>query len=146
MILDEGTKPGINKKLTPRWKGPYKIIQIIGDTNYKIQTINKKKKKSFVVHRNKIKRYFGAVTESHIMVNKRTQVRAEDLEPVRAVVTHTTEPPVRSTPNHPETRTGAATPQNETVTIGHENISLTDPVMPTETDQYPRRERKRHPD
>ena len=71
LILDQGPKKGLNKKLMPRWKGPYRVLQVISETNYKIQTINTLRKRTFVVHRNKIKRYHGNATVTEIPIETR---------------------------------------------------------------------------
>ena len=71
LILDQGPKKGLNKKLMPRWKGPYRVLQVISETNYKIQTINTLRKRTFVVHRNKIKRYYGNATVTEIPIETR---------------------------------------------------------------------------
>lgn len=47
----ESVRQGRSKKLGPQWSGPYKIIEKIGETNYRI----KKGRKEKIVHANKLK-------------------------------------------------------------------------------------------
>lgn len=53
-LLNEKTKPGKSKKLTPHYEGPYKIIEVNSPVNCTLQIKNKKSK----VHVNKLKQAF----------------------------------------------------------------------------------------
>jgi hypothetical protein len=53
----EATKVGVAKKLSHRWNGPYKIINILNETNYCIKPTDRKGRKS-VVHHSRLKRCF----------------------------------------------------------------------------------------
>ena len=55
-VLDTAKLKGISKKLSHRWKGPYKIVDVIDDANYKIKTLNGKR--SLIVNKCKLKRCF----------------------------------------------------------------------------------------
>ena len=48
--------PGIDIKLGDAWKGPYKIVEKLGEVNYRIVEIGKKRKQR-VVHANTIKAF-----------------------------------------------------------------------------------------
>ncbi len=51
-LSDKAKKKGVNKKLQPRWKGPYVITGVINELNYYIKHINTKR--TTLVHRNRL--------------------------------------------------------------------------------------------
>lgn len=53
-LLVENFKEGRSRKLQPKWCGPYTILEVVGETDYKIQMGRSKK----VVHGNKLKSYY----------------------------------------------------------------------------------------
>ncbi len=55
-ILDTAKLKGVSKKLSNRWKGPYRITDVIDDANFKVRTINGKK--TLVVNKCKLRRCF----------------------------------------------------------------------------------------
>ena len=55
-VLDTAKLKGVSKKLSNRYKGPYKIVTVIDDANYKVKTINGKK--TTIVNKARMKRCF----------------------------------------------------------------------------------------
>ena len=55
-VLDTATLKGVSKKLSNRWKGPYKIIDVIDDANFRIKSLTGKK--TLMVNKCKLKRCF----------------------------------------------------------------------------------------
>ena len=41
-VTIEAVKPGVNKAIFPRWKGPYKVIDSFGDSSYILERIGVK--------------------------------------------------------------------------------------------------------
>jgi hypothetical protein len=52
-------KKGQSKKLAPKWEGPFKIVEKVGQVNYRIKRLNQPKSKIKLVHHNRLKRFFG---------------------------------------------------------------------------------------
>ena len=50
-------KPGRTRKLSSLWRGPYTIIDRVGDLDYHIQLIGSSK--TLIVHRNRLKLCYG---------------------------------------------------------------------------------------
>ena len=42
-VLDTATLKGVSKKLSHRWKGPYRVIGVIDEANYKLKTLTGRK-------------------------------------------------------------------------------------------------------
>lgn len=59
-VSDKSQKPGISKKLSPNYKGPFKIIKVNDNQTVTI----KMNKKNVTYHKNLIKPYFSGQTES----------------------------------------------------------------------------------
>ncbi len=55
MIADTMPKPGMSRKLSPKFMGPYRVIKQISPLNYIVASVNKPHLKSFVVHVNRMK-------------------------------------------------------------------------------------------
>lgn len=56
-------KPGLSKKLAPKWEGPFEILERVGPVNYKIKKVNHAKAKVKLVHHNRLKKFFGKSNE-----------------------------------------------------------------------------------
>ena len=74
-LFNEGDKvlvmlPTNNNKLLMQWKGPYEIIQRMGDNGYKILVRNKEKN----YHANMLKKYYAREDEA------KTEIEKEDLK------------------------------------------------------------------
>jgi hypothetical protein len=52
-VLDTTTKVGVSKKLSRKWKGPYRILDKINKVNYRIQPIQGRGRK-LIVHQNRL--------------------------------------------------------------------------------------------
>ena len=62
-VTIEAVKPGVNKAIFPRWKGPYKVIDSFGDSSYileriGIKNIKKDEKTTCTIHKSRLKRAF----------------------------------------------------------------------------------------
>ena len=55
-VLDTAKVKGVTKKLSNRYKGPYRITLVVDDANYKIKTLNGKKQ--LMVNKARLKRCF----------------------------------------------------------------------------------------
>ena len=62
-------KPGRTRKLSSLWRGPYTIIDRVGDLDYHIQLIGSSK--TLIVHRNRLKLCYGE--PAYVRHQKRTQ-------------------------------------------------------------------------
>ena len=66
-------KPGRTRKLSSLWRGPYTIIDRVGDLDYHIQLIGSSK--TLIVHRNRLKLCYGE--PGHIRQDKRNTQQKE---------------------------------------------------------------------
>lgn len=66
LLLDQVTKKGECKKLGPKWKGPYRVVQVMSDNDYKIVTVHLVKNKVMIENCGRLKRYHGPVIEGPI--------------------------------------------------------------------------------
>ena len=57
---------GLSPKLTCKWQGPFTILECIGDVNYKVRLNPRQKPK--IVHRDRIRPYFGPNPHSELPV------------------------------------------------------------------------------
>ncbi len=55
-LLDTATLKGVSKKQSYRFKGPYRVVQVIDDTNYKIKTFTGRK--TIFVNKSRLKRCY----------------------------------------------------------------------------------------
>ncbi|CAF1042168.1 unnamed protein product [Brachionus calyciflorus] len=56
-------KTGLSKKLSQEWEGPYVIVKRIYGQNYQIKQANNHKSKCRVVHHNRLKKFFGNLSQ-----------------------------------------------------------------------------------
>lgn len=61
MIADTMPKPGMSRKLSPKFMGPYRIVKQISPLHYKLTNIRLPSNKSIIVHVNRMKP-FGSTT------------------------------------------------------------------------------------
>jgi hypothetical protein len=55
-LLDTATLKGVSKKLSHRFKGPYRVVQVIDDANFKLKTLTGKK--TIIVNKSRLKRCY----------------------------------------------------------------------------------------
>jgi hypothetical protein len=55
-VLDTAKLKGVSKKLSHRWKGPYIIVEVIDDANFKVKLVNGKK--TITVNKSRLKRCY----------------------------------------------------------------------------------------
>ena len=53
-LLDTATLKGVSKKLSHRFKGPYRVVQVIDDANFKLKTLTGRK--TIIVNKSRLKR------------------------------------------------------------------------------------------
>lgn len=61
--LDKRRKTGRNPKLTPKWIGPYKVLQRIGNVNYQVRREGGKKKE--IVNHNNLRHFYERPDNLH---------------------------------------------------------------------------------
>jgi hypothetical protein len=55
-VLDTAKLKGVSKKLSHRWKGPYIVVEVIDDANYKVKLVQGKK--TITVNKSRLKRCY----------------------------------------------------------------------------------------
>ena len=55
-VLDTATLKGVSKKLSHRFKGPYKVVGVIDDANFKLKTLTGKK--TVIINKSRLKRCY----------------------------------------------------------------------------------------
>ncbi len=84
--LNEGTpvwlfkpqrKKGVSPKLSKSWVGPYVVVKRINYLVYRIQM--SERSKSMVVHRNRLRKYFGGNIPQFLSRSKTTQEHGPEL-------------------------------------------------------------------
>ena len=98
-LLDTATLKGVSKKLSQRFKGPYKVVQVIDDANYKLKTLTGKK--TIIVNKSRLKRcYERKILQEIDNANLLDQDNLLTDSPI--ALENTQEPP--TTPDPPITR------------------------------------------
>jgi hypothetical protein len=98
-LLDTATLKGVSKKLSQRFKGPYKVVQVIDDANYKLKTLTGKR--TIIVNKSRLKRcYERKILQEMDNSNLLDQDNLLTDNPV--ALENTQEPP--TTPDPPITR------------------------------------------
>ena len=67
-LYNPAVKQGVSKKLSCLWRGPYTVIDRVGDVNYRIQLIGSTQ--TLLVHRNRLKLCYGTPSQQQ---SRRTQ-------------------------------------------------------------------------
>ncbi|RNA33851.1 Transposon Ty3-G Gag-Pol poly [Brachionus plicatilis] len=82
-VHNDVVKKGQCKKFTFSWTGPYVVESVFNNVNYKMRSLNSKRKR-LIVHRNRLKRHFGKheietenslATQSNNEKNKRVNLK-----------------------------------------------------------------------
>jgi hypothetical protein len=98
-LLDTATLKGVSKKLSHRFKGPYRVVQVIDDANFKLKTLTGRK--TIIVNKSRLKRcYERKILQEMDDNNLLDQTNSVGDNPM--VLDNTQDP--QPTPNTPVTR------------------------------------------
>ena len=64
MVISSGSKERPITKIMKPWKGPYKIVKVLSDVNYRIKFEGSGPRKTQVVHFNRLKPYYKSTVSA----------------------------------------------------------------------------------
>jgi transposase InsO family protein len=134
-LLDTASLKGVSKKLSHRFKGPYRVVQVIDDANFKLKTLTGRK--TMIVNKSRLKRFYERkILQEMDDNNLLDQTNSVGDNPM--VLDNTQDP--QPTPNTPVTRRKKKSKANRTKLPKHASNSKKPSTTTTNTSEQTQNE------